>query len=290
MTSDDTGRPPPQVPAEPQDDIFAISEPETPLERPMPVWAERHSVFDQEEEAEDDPIPSLPMIQGVFTFPFYPWTLLVWVILAIGWTICALGFLTALFYATVIFQVGVSVGFTVFLLFLLIAAYTSACFILVIEETVQGTNSVKDWPIGLWRDWVWTLPTTGGLFGITVAACAMLRWATGTESWLPFLPLIFVSYPILLASALNNGSPLELFSKNVLRSLLSVWWAWILVIAVSTAMAVGWAVLFLQLFPRQPWATAGVMTPLIPGMILLYARLMGRLLMCAQMHDAWKDD
>jgi hypothetical protein len=273
------------------DDIFAIREPEVPVERPVPTMAfSRRLIVEEEELPETPPPPSLPMITGVFSFPFYWQSLVAWALLALGWTACTLGFLGAYVIAMAMLQAGISFGFAVFLIFMLVASFTSASFMLVIEQTAQGTDVVEEWPTGLWRDWFWTLPITVGLLVPPAVVIDLLRRGLGAQSWLPFLPLVFFLYPFLLASALDNGSPLTPFSKNVLRSLKSVWWAWATVFAVSIAMTVAWAALFVSSFPYQPWGTVAAMVPLLPGMMLLYARMIGRLLLCARMHDDWEEE
>lgn len=271
------------------DEIFAIREPEPPAERPVPTLTTRRRPIIEEEATEIPPPPDLPMITGVFTFPFYWQSLIVWALLAIGLTVCALGFLAAYVIAMISLQGGISFGFAVFLVFMLVASFSSACFMLVIEQTAQGSDAVEQWPSGLWRDWFWTLPTTVGLLVPPAVLIDLLRREMGLHSWLPLLPLVFLVYPFMLASALDNGSPLSAFSKNVLRSLKSVWWAWAIVIGVSAVMTVAWAAAFVWAFPYQPWGTILVMVPLLPGMLLLYARMMGRLLLCAQMQDDWED-
>lgn len=272
------------------DDVYALREPEAPVERPPASPPPRLLTVREEKAVEIATPPDFPMIKGVFTFPFYFQSLVVWALMALGFTVCALGFMTAYVIAMSVLQAGVSFGFGVFLIFMLVVSFTSASFISVIEETAQGTDVVKEWPTGLWRDWFWTLPTTIGLLVPPVVVIDLLRRGLGGQSWLMSLPLIFVVYPFLLASALYNGSPMEAFSKNVFCSLKSVWWAWATVFVVSIAMTVAWAAAFVAGFDYHPWLTVAALVPLLPGMLLLYARMIGRLLLCAQTKDEWEDE
>jgi hypothetical protein len=293
MSASEKRRGQPQVPSDSDDDIFAISEPQGPQERLIPsLPPTRRLLAEQESEQEAGEIadpPDWPMVVGVFTFPFYWQSLVVWALLALGLTACSLGFMLAYFIASLMLQAGVSFGFAVFLIFLLIASFTSATFMLVIEKTAQGVDVVDEWPSGLWREWFWTLPMTLGLLVPMAVVLDLLRRGLGFPTWLLFVPLVFFTYPFMLTSAIDNGSLLAPFSKNVLRSLKSVWWAWAIVLVVSVGMTVAWAVAFASPFPYQPWGTVTLMVPLLPGMMLLYARLIGRLLLCAHMQDDWVD-
>ena len=243
----------------------------------------------EEQVAELPRPPAVPMITGVFSFPFYWQSLVVWGLLAVGFTVCALGYLAAYVVAMAMLDAGVSVALGVSLIFTLVASFASASFVAVIEETAHGGDVVNEWPSGFWRDWFWTLPTTVGLLVPPVVLLYLVRRALPGGGWLLAVPPAFLVYPFVLASALDNGSPLAAFSKNVFRSLTSVWWSWAIVVVVSMAMVAAWAAAFVSAFDFQPWVTVIVLVPLLPGMMLLYARLIGRLLLCAQMQDEWED-
>jgi hypothetical protein len=68
---------------------------------------------------------------------------------------------------------------------------------------------------------------------------------------------------------------------SVLRSLVQVSWAWALFYFETTPMVVAWSVIVVrQLSGYTPWLTPLYTAPLLAIIILIYARLIGRLAGC----------
>jgi hypothetical protein len=161
-----------------------------------------------------------------------------------------------------------------------VLSYMSACFIAIIEQTAEGRDKIVEWPSGYWRDWFWSMPSTLGMLAPPLAAVGLLGGFTGFHPWWLYMLAVVLVYPVLMLSALDNGSAANPFSIRVLRSLKTVWWAWAMVYGASILMAVGWYAAVKPPFAYQPMATVLPAAPAAVALIFIYARLLGRLCWC----------
>ena len=123
-------------------------------------------------------------------------------------------------------------------------SFSAATGIAIVEQTAGGTDIVENWPESDWRYWLFAMLFLGfqGLVAGTAASVfARLAVAAGgaISVWI-WLPVFLFLFPLLLLSALENDSPVGVFSLPVWQSL---WrngraWAALHVKSVSLAAAV----------------------------------------------------
>ncbi len=228
-----------------------------------------------------DPLPdppSLPFWTGVFSFPFYLQSLGVWMLIAFGLTVGALGLVLCIWCL----DQGLTLAFRCFVIpvFLIIAftcSYASAACMAIIETTADGYDHVDNWPTGDWREWVWTLAYPG----TAIVLSLLLGWATNAilplHPPIPAVAVVFVSFPIFLLSALEAGSPIIPVSMPVLDSLVVAWWGWAMFYVEAGAMLVIWWTLIFTTQLESLWLTAVVAAPVLAAGLMIYSRLLGRL-------------
>jgi hypothetical protein len=264
-----------------EEDTYGLSQPvELPSEdlRPEPFMA-REPVITFEEPP---PPPKLPLVTGVFSFLFYLQTFAVWAVGSIG---LAIGLLLCL-YCVYLVEIGLTVAarclaFPSLWLTAFPLGYLSVCCLSVLEQTSHGYDKITDWSVGEWREWLWSLGyTLGALAPALLVGAAVGTLFSFTGSWVPLWLITFLSYPILLLSALDNGSILAPLSMPMLRSLRQLWWGWLIFYGETGIMLVGLLLLLFVLFPVNPFMAVAVTTPPTVAFMLLYARLLGRLVWC----------
>lgn len=221
------------------------------------------------------------MIQGTFTFFFYPRTLAAWVLMSLGLLV---GALLIAFEAWVVDQ-GVGTGayalmLPTCLLTLFGMCYASACFTLVIEQTACGEDAIADWPSGQWREWLFSMGwSVGSLFFALACGAVVALPAERPWSALITVHVAWLLYPVFLLSAMENGHMLAIVSVGVLRSLLTVPLAWVVMYGVSWIMMIVWLVAMAPL-GAHPFQTLLYGVPLLAALLLWYARFLGRLSWC----------
>ncbi len=224
------------------------------------------------------------MSRGCSRFPCYLQTLGVWGLIALGLTLSVLGIVFCIWLV----DAGLTLAARCFAgpiawIVLLSTSYTSGCFLAVVQGTSEGYDVIDDWPYGDWREWVWSLRYTAVALVFTLLVAAGVGWLTSLAgTWIPAFAAGFFVYPILLLSALETGSPLSLYSRPVLGSLKSLWWGWAIVYAESGLLLAAWTWYVLAEFPWAPFRTVAVAGPLLAAILLIYARLLGRLVWRAQ--------
>jgi hypothetical protein len=259
-----------------EDDVYGISETDLPAEdlREVPMF--RKAPVNTVEAP--PPPPSLPFVTGVFPFLLYVKTLAVWLLGSIGLTIGLLLCLLCVYLVEIGLTVAArclavpSLWLTAFPL-----GYLSVCALNVIEQTSHGYDRIDDWSVGEWREWLWS-------FGHTLGAVVPALLVGAAVGALPLIPTswamavaVFLLYPVFLLSALDNGSLFAPISATILRSFGTAWRGWLILYGQTGAMIGGWTVLSLALFRWNPFLSVVLATPPMVAMMLLYARLLGRL-------------
>jgi len=264
-------------------DEYAVVPPEEYAVRdePAPARIPVYTPRVREPVIAQDPLPeppALPFWTGVFSFPFYLQSLGVWMLVAMGLTVGALGIVLCIWCL----DNGLSLAFRCFVMpvFLIIAftcSYASAACMAITQATSEGYDQVHDWPTGDWREWAWTMTYPGGMFVLS----ALLGWVThlAIPMWppIPAIVVVFLAFPILLLSALEAGSSMTPVSTPVLQSLVMVWWGWGIFYVETGLMLIGWSLLVWSSFADFPWLTAAIAAPILAAGFMVYARLMGRL-------------
>lgn len=265
------------------DDTYGLSEPVAPVKRPPPPIPSTLAQAETLEAGEPAPEPTrLPFLVGVFSFPWYFRTVAAWGMISLGLTVSLLGVVLCLYLADLgMGAVAVRCfGVPVMLIATLSLSYASACCVTVIETTAEGYDKVIDWPSGMWRDWFFTMLGVLGILALSLAVGGVLGTWMGIGTWLPAAWSAYVLFPIFVVSTLEAGSLKVLVSRPVLRSFRSLWWGWLLFYVETGALIAGLAALTVAGFGSQPWAAAFVVGPLLAALMLIYARLIGRLAWC----------
>jgi hypothetical protein len=164
-------------------------------------------------------------------------------------------------------------------------SFASAWCLAVIEQTSLGYDTIEEWPMMDWRERFCTFPTTLGMLGVALAIGGGIQALGIAPSPYAMLTVAFFLYPVLLLSALENGSPLSPLSRVIRRSLVNVWWAWGLFYVETGVLLVVWALAVVPEFPYQPFAVTLFAMPPLAAIFLIYARLLGRLIWCIGQHE-----
>lgn len=272
---------------QPDEDEYALSEPvevtASPTMRPMG----RVLLSDEPDEQAEAPSTKIAFFAGIFTFPFYPSTLPAWAMASLGLTITAEGIVFCFWLADRGFSTVAARCFGVpfMLIGMLSLSYTSACFVTVLEQTTVGRNKISDWPAGLWRDWFWTMSTTIGMLAPPAVILAVVGRLTGFDSWWVHSFIVLAAYPVLLLSALDNGSALAPISGRILRSLKTAWWCWVLLWGISIPAVFIWWLAVASAFFVRPFLIVLMAAPVAAAMLFIYARLLGRLCWYVGKHE-----
>ncbi len=222
--------------------------------------------------------------RGVFTFPFYRSSMAYWVALSVGLMFVVLppmfAFMLALRpngpgwgWAAVASAMGAVAG----LLWILM---TSSSCLAILQDTAEGCDEVENWPEGQFFEWLFdasyvlsaTLLATAVGLGVT----RLVGWLG--YSWWPIWVIVsWVTFPLVLMSMLEAGSPLLPFSWPIMRSMLLVWWAWLIFYVEATlVVGVGVGLGALVTIPTHYWGSP-VALALAVTVLMIYFRLMGRL-------------
>jgi hypothetical protein len=238
---------------------------------------------------EEPPPPNWTFFSGVFSFPWRVDVRMRWVYMSFGLVILSL---FAAMGRTVLGGVtggGIPMGGGVALAFFALpmiwlvfwsASYSAACFLTVLEETAGGNDRVLEWPEPHWKEWfarliflMWvsTYPLVLS-FGI-----AKLSEVLGGPFW-PVMGLCgALLFPVNLLSALDASSPWVPFTGSIVLSVFRVWWAWLTVLILSACL---WSALIASLIAGSSWNDFLPVLwtgPLLAAVILIEARLLGRL-------------
>jgi hypothetical protein len=168
----------------------------------------------------------------------------------------------------------------VFLISMISFSYTSVCCLAVIETTAEGYDDVVDWPSGFWRDWFWTLLPALGMLALAMAIGTIFAEIANVSSWLPSVLAVYFLFPIFVLSAIEAGSPMAVVSWTVLRNMAPVWWGWLLFYVETGALFLLWLAPTVVAFFFEPFVTVLVAGPFFAALVLIYARLLGRLAWC----------
>lgn len=263
-----------------------------PPPRELPQWIQEAvretpaAAAAQENEAQL--APPWSMLSGIATFPFYLTTLGTWMATAFG--LMVTGWLL-MFWLAHGADMGMMsarlLGLPPLLSGTLTLAYAFTCCLMIIQDTSHGVDAV-DIRVGFAvKEWVWNLfhmialGLQAGLVGFVVQKLGF------SETWWPGILGTLAAFPFVVLGALAaEGAWAPLALPLVLRSLGRTWWAWGLFYAETTPLIVGWILLTAAgVHGYSPWSTPAYAGPLLATIILIYARLLGRLAGCIAAAD-----
>jgi hypothetical protein len=234
--------------------------------------------------AEELPLPpQWPMLSGVLLFPFYLKSLEALVFMSIG--LMVTGWIFMFWVAFGAFggpQTAYYIGLPACLAITLTFGYLTTCCLTIIESTAAGWDSFDISPGIDWKEWTWNLTHVAALVAQAGMAGYAVQLLSRSGSWLPMIAVTYAVFPIVLLGALAaDGAWLPLAIGAVLRSMVQKSWAWALFYFEMTPMVVAWGYITVtQLSGRAPWLTPLYSAPLLAIIVLIYARLMGRLAGC----------
>jgi hypothetical protein len=256
-------------------------------ERPMPEYIARqlHQASQKRVSAAEElpPPPQWPMLTGVLLFPFYLKTLEVFMFSSFGFMVSGWLLMFWIQYGFIggtatVYYIGVGVCAAIGLTL----GYLITCCLTIIESTALGWDSIEISAGIDWKEWFWNL---AHIFTLLLQA-GMVGYAAqlicARESWLPMFTVTYAVFPLVLLGALAaEGAWYPQAIVSVLRSLIQVGWAWALFYFEMTPMIVVWYIITIKLLAgRSPWLTPLFAGPLFAFLILIYARLIGRLAGC----------
>ena len=159
--------------------------------------------------------------------------------------------------------------------------YAFTCCMVVIEGTSNGWDTIDVSPPLEWKEWIFNLGRIAVLLLQAGLVGAAFQWLCQSTSFTPLAIGTLAAFPLVLLGALASGeawAPLAM--KTVLWSIRPLWWAWALFYIESGALIWGWTLLTATGLREEPWATPLYAAPLLAAVILIYARLLGRLAGC----------
>jgi hypothetical protein len=142
-----------------------------------------------------------------------------------------------------------------------------------IQDTADGHDLPQEASLPEWDHWVFTLLAWIMLSAAAGAIGFPLSLAIGPAAFLISGTLLF---PILLLSAMEVDSYIVPYSPPVLRTLGYYFHGWLMFYLLTIGMAAAWFAAFDLAFPRAPYLTVFFSGPAIAAMMLIYARLLGR--------------
>jgi hypothetical protein len=292
------------------DDIIPVSEPAA-HPRVMPKFVEKYIQTAEEKrvtEAEELPQqPRWPMIEGILTFPFYLNTIASWMFISGGLIITSW---LLMFWYEYGMTMGPSsswyLGLPTCTALVLTLGYAASCCFTIMEETAGGWDTFEVAPDIQWKEWVWNfahitaLALQAAVVGYVLQIiCSFLLSAmpgsfsdslgkdivdviSGSRSWLFCTWAALMVFPLILLGALAaDGAWAPAAIGTVLLSLVQVWWAWALFYVETIPMMVAWTMITInELVGYTPKLVPVYSAPLLAAIILIYARLIGRLAGC----------
>lgn len=228
--------------------------------------------------------------KGVFTFPFYLSGLGCLVGTSVG---LSFSFLITVFSLDQGFSVGAAVrplGQSALMSFFLTMGFALSHCRSIVEETAYGADAVENWPPFDWKGWLATFLLVAVIFFEALAISYVLAIPRLFGSALPMMVLTFLLFPVFVLSSLENDNPLVPLSMPVLRSFKTVWWAWWLFYVLTALLLVGWMGVTLLALIAQLYLSVFVSGPLLAAVMMIYARLLGRLIWCASQEEMNDED
>ncbi len=278
-------------------DGYRVSAEPSPPPAAMPQRAPVQSGTQLEPHPRRPVLPPRPFVTGTFDFPFTcAWgnaiRLSIWALLCLGSAVTG----GAMIAAGESFAVIVGVLLATVAIFLSIGCITFAtgCAIAVLRDTANGCDEIQNWPGIGFLDWMGEPLYVVSAILVSVFPGVALRWLPpeygAANVIVPPLGL-FLLFPFVLLSMLENGSPIDPISWPVCRTLWRSWKGWASFYLVTASLLVTAAVLAIAASAAGP--LYGLFALPVIGVIvwLIYFRLLGRLAWyCAEKDRAVEAD
>ena len=266
------------------DDVYDVREVVEP--RAVPDVVEKYARTAEQKRisaAEDPPPPpQWPMFTGILTFPWRLSVLGAWMFISFG--LMATAWLVMFWFGPGMVLGGLSArlfGPPACTACILTFGYAFTSCLTIIESTSNGWDTFDVSPSMDWKEWTFNFGRIAVLLLQAGMAGAALKWLCQSESWTPLVIGTFAAFPFVLLGALASGEAWAPLAMNTaLWSIGPLWWAWGLFYVETGALAWGWTLLTATGLRQEPWPTPFYAAPLLAAVILIYARLVGRLAGC----------
>ena len=154
-------------------------------------------------------------------------------------------------------------------------SYASACYLGVLESTSNGYTTPDDALSGGWQDWFWTLPSTAGMLAIAAVIGYGINFLFPLHTFNVIAVCVWLVFPLLQLSTLENASPLAPLSLPILRTLVTRPIAWFLFYVNSFVMLALLVLIGTASWRDPPFITILIMGPITTIALLFYAWLLG---------------
>jgi len=236
--------------------------------------------------------PRLTFLSGVFEFPWKGKALERWSFLSVGCTLTALVllFLVPTVMGVISGAIGMSAvmlgffGLPGFWILFWTMSYAAACSLPIVIETSAGADEIDGWPEPQWREWAADLYYSLYLGSIVLAVAWLAGAAVASVFHLPLggrlaisLLTALVTAPIVLLSSLEASSFWVPLSPAIARSIARETKTWLAFYAVYLGFTLTALAVSLLLARIADLASAVIVGPLLAAVIMIDARLVGRL-------------
>jgi DNA-directed RNA polymerase subunit M/transcription elongation factor TFIIS len=224
--------------------------------------------------------PKWTFFSGVFSYPWRGVNLSRWTAMSFGLSLAGLASFKVLEYVglmngllTNLAVQGLVLSMFAIVITLGALSFAAASCQAAIQDTADGHDLPQEASLPEWDHWVITFLAWLSLWAAAGAIGFPLSLAIGPAAFLITAALFF---PILLLSAMECDSYIVPFSPPVLRTLGYFWHGWLMFYLLTTGMIAGWVVAFDFCLPQAPNLTVLLSGPVLAAIMLIYARLLGR--------------
>ena len=258
-------------------------EAESPQERPVldqPDYLKLAREQGYVRVEEEQYTPRWTFFSTVYEFPWMGQNLWRWGTMTFGF--CVSGFFVVVVLHLMKREPDIFVPFVVLAAVgtsLLSVVVSSAFFLSAIQDTADGYREVQASSLADFDQWF--VSAIGVLYVAALAALVGYPFSLIDEVGMIAIPIAMaILFPFLVLSAMDGGSFFVPYSPRIVRTLIGVWWAWLFFYLMSTLIVVGWGYGMLEGYQRRPFPMVLVAAPVLATIVLIYARLLGRV--------AWK--
>ncbi len=222
--------------------------------------------------------PKWAFFSGVFGYPFRGVSLGRWVVLAAGFIVTGELFVLAVHYSAsgegLLMMPIISMAAATMLL--LTMGFAAPCFLATVEDTADGFDLPQEGTMPELNQWFFSslaLVWVGMLAGVIGSPLSLVPEVG--ELAAPAATFLF--FPVLVLSGLECESFLMPFSRPILASLVRQAGAWLVFYLLSGIVVGGWVALATYTLAFEPYAMTALLAAILAAVMLIYARLLGRL-------------
>ncbi|MEX0676538.1 MAG: MJ0042-type zinc finger domain-containing protein [Pirellulales bacterium] len=225
--------------------------------------------------------PKWTFFSGVFTYPWRGVNLSRWTAMSFGLSIAGVVSLQTLEYLglmggslTNLAVQGVMLAMVAIAVLMAALSISAASCRAAIQDTADGHDLPQEESLPEWDHWMFTFLGWLSLWAAAGAIGFPLSLAIGPAAFLIASTFFF---PVLLLSAMESDSYIMPYSPPVLRTLGYYLHGWLMFYLLTIGLFAGWIAAFDFAFPRAPYLTVFFSGPVLAALMLVYARLLGRL-------------